>query len=250
MRNVDKAVGVVTGGARGIGAAIAARLVANGYQIAVLDVDDPMAVPPGGTFWRCDVTDAGQVDAACAEIEREMGQIDIMLCNAGIGGGAPVADLDDALFGQIIDVNLGGVFHAARAAARLMIPRGRGSIVTIGSIFGQDPPAASSAYAASKAAVAAFTRSLAREVGPNGIRVNCVSPGNIETEMYAAALQRRAKARGLSLEAMTNLEREPIALGRFGTPEDIASVVSFLVSDDARYVTGQRINVDGGLQMF
>src|SRR3954452_18205550 len=114
MRNVDKAVGVVTGGARGIGAAIAARLAADGYPIAVLDVDDPMALPPGGTFRRCDVTNAGQVDAACAEIEREMGQIDIMVCNAGIGGGAPVADLDDALFGQIIDVNLGGVFHAAR----------------------------------------------------------------------------------------------------------------------------------------
>ena len=241
MSNSETSVAVITGGARGIGAAIASRLTADGYRTAVLDIEEPLSPPVNGSFWRCDVTNSAEVDDACALIEREMGQIDIMVGNAGIGGGALVADLDDDLFARIIGVNLSGVFYAARAAVRLMIPRGYGCIVTIGSIFGQDPPARSSAYAASKAAVAAFTRSLAHEVGPHGIRVNCVSPGNIETEMYAAALQRRARARGLTLEAMSDREREPIALGRFGTPDDIASVVSFLVSDDARYVTGQRL---------
>ena len=216
---------------------------------SVSDVD-PVAASDDDrlTGAACDVSDSAAVDNAVSEVVQQHGHLDVMVCNAGIGGGAPVAELSDELFRRIIDVNLFGVFACCRAAAKAMIPRRSGVIVTIGSVFGQDPPAGSGAYGAAKAGVAALTKSLARELGPHGIRVNCVSPGHIETEMYAAALERRAAANGISLDEATRRERDPIPLGQFGTPDDVAKVVAFLSSDDGAYVTGQRINVDGGLQ--
>ena len=180
-------------------------------------------------------------------IER-YGRLDVMVCNAGIGGGAPVVELDDETFRRILDVNLFGTFVCSRAAARVMVARKSGSIITVGSIFGQDPPGGTSAYGASKAGVAAFTQSLAWEMGPLGVRVNCVSPGHIETDMYASALRRRAALHGITVDEATERERAPIPLGRFGTPDDVAEVVAYLASDAAAYVTGQRINVDGGIQ--
>jgi NAD(P)-dependent dehydrogenase (short-subunit alcohol dehydrogenase family) len=245
----QRRVVIVTGAARGIGRAIAERFHQDGAIVVGLDIE-PVAASDDSrlTGVVCDVSDSAAVDQAVSEVVQQYGRLDVMVCNAGIGGGAPVAELSDELFRRIVDVNLFGVFACCRAAARAMIPRQSGVIVTIGSVFGQDPPAGSAAYGATKAGVAALTKSLARELGPLGIRVNCVSPGHIETEMYATALKRRAAAIGISLEEATNRERDPIPLGQFGTPADVAKVVAFLASDDGAYVTGQRINVDGGLQ--
>jgi NAD(P)-dependent dehydrogenase (short-subunit alcohol dehydrogenase family) len=245
----DPRVVVVTGGARGIGKAIAERFLRDGAQVTVLDVDPaPWATGDRISAATCDVSDFAAVDRAVGDVVSRHGRLDVMVCNAGVGGGAPVAEIDEGLFRRIIEVNLVGVLSCCRAASRVMIPQRSGAIVTIGSIFGQDPPPGSAAYGAAKAGVAALTKSLARELAPHGVRVNCVSPGHIETEMYAAALARRAAAHGISVGEATEREREVIPLGYFGTPGDVAGVVSFLASDDAAYITGQRINVDGGIQ--
>ena len=242
---------IVTGGARGIGLAVARHFAEVGAAVTVADIDPAVANLAGDTGLTgvvCDVSDSTAVDTMVEDVMRPYGRLDVMVCNAGIGGGAPIADLGDELFRRIVDVNLFGVFACCRAAARAMIPQRSGSIVTIGSVFGQDPPSGSAAYGAAKAGVVALTQSLARELGPAGIRVNCVSPGHIETEMYASALRRRAAAKGVTLDEAVEAERAPVPLGRFGGPDDVARVVAFLASDAAAYITGQRINVDGGLQ--
>jgi NAD(P)-dependent dehydrogenase (short-subunit alcohol dehydrogenase family) len=241
---------IVTGGARGIGAAIARRFAGQGAHVVVADIDPAVTELSNESVngVRCDVSDAAAVEAMVASVVKRHGRLDVMVCNAGIGGGAPIVDLDDASFRRIVDVNLFGVFTCCRAAARVMVSQQAGSIITIGSVFGQDAPAGSAAYGAAKAGVVALTQSLARELGPSGVRVNCVSPGHIETEMYATALGRRASARGITLDEAVEAERSPIPLGRFGGPDDVAKVVTFLASAEASYITGQRINVDGGLQ--
>jgi NAD(P)-dependent dehydrogenase (short-subunit alcohol dehydrogenase family) len=244
----SRRVVIVTGGARGIGLAIARAFNDEGAAVTSLDIEPVEGGDSRIEHVRCDVSNSAAVDSTVQDVVDRHGQLDVMVANAGIGGGGPIAELDDDLIRRVIDVNLFGVVACCRAAARVMIPRKRGAIVTIGSIFGQDPPAGSAVYGATKAGVTALTKSLARELGAHGIRVNCVSPGHIETDLYARALQRRAEQRGISLEEAVEREREPIPLGHFGTPEHVAAVVVFLCSEAASYVTGQRINVDGGLQ--
>jgi NAD(P)-dependent dehydrogenase (short-subunit alcohol dehydrogenase family) len=178
----------------------------------------------------------------------EHGRLDVMVANAGIGGGAPIADLSDELYRRIMAVNLDGVFFSCRAAARAMRLEKSGVIVTTGSVFGRDTPAGSGAYGAAKAGVMAMTHALARELAGSGVRVNCVSPGHMGTELYWNALQRRAIASGRGYKEMVAAELAQVPMGRFGTGEDVAGLVAFLASDDAAYLTGQTINIDGGLQ--
>jgi NAD(P)-dependent dehydrogenase (short-subunit alcohol dehydrogenase family) len=246
-------VAIVTGAARGLGLDIAQRLLRDGMAVFMADVDEGVAdaasrLGRGAFAAVCDVRDAGQVDSLVQTIATRLGRLDLFVANAGVGGGGPIAEMSDEAYRQIVGVNLDGAFFSCRAAARAMIPAGVGSIVTIGSIFGRDTPAGAGVYGATKAGVIALTHALARELGPFGIRVNCVSPGNMATEMHWTALRRRSAAVGVPFEHVVEEVRARIPLGRHGTGADVAAVVSFLASDDAAYVTGQTINVDGGYQ--
>jgi sorbitol-6-phosphate 2-dehydrogenase len=247
-------VAIVTGAAQGLGLGIATRLAAEGARVVLADVSESVHTAAGigrgpeVTAQVCDVADSAAVDRLVAETVARHGQLDIMVANAGIGGGGAIVEMTDETFRRILAVNLEGAYYCLRAAARVMIPRQRGSIVNVGSIFGRDTPARAAAYGASKAGVMALTQAAARELGPDGIRVNCISPGNMDTEMHWAALQRRADATGATFEQLQDDVRAGIPLGRHGTAAEIAAAVAFLVSSDAAYITGQTINVDGGFQ--
>jgi NAD(P)-dependent dehydrogenase (short-subunit alcohol dehydrogenase family) len=246
-------VAIVTGAARGLGLDIARRLLEDGMAVSMADIDEVVSDAASRLGSRaiatvCDVRDPGQVDALVQTTATRLGRLDLFVANAGVGGGGPIAEMSDDAYRRIVGVNLDGTFFSCRAAARAMIPAGAGSIVTVGSIFGRDTPARAGVYGATKAGVIALTHALARELGPYGIRVNCVSPGNMATEMHWTALRRRAAAAGLPFEQVVAEVRAGIPLGRHGTGDDVAAVVSFLASDDAAYITGQTINVDGGYQ--
>lgn len=252
-RDLSGQVALVTGAAQGLGFGVARRLAADGARVVLADRSEAVVaaaaeIGAGARGEVCDVADSGAVNALIAAIVAEYGCLDILVANAGIGGGGPLAEMTDEAFRRIVAVNLEGTFYCCRAAARAMIPRGGGVIVTVGSIFGRDTPAGSGAYGATKAGVMALTHALARELGPHGIRVNCVSPGNMATEMHWAALQRRATREERPFEALRDEIRRAIPLGRHGTAEDIGALVSFLASPDAAYISGQTINVDGGFQ--
>jgi NAD(P)-dependent dehydrogenase (short-subunit alcohol dehydrogenase family) len=246
-------VAIVTGAARGLGLGIAARLVEDGMTVVLSDVASDLetvaaSLGANALARRCDVSDASQVDTLVDEAVGRQGRLDLFVANAGIGAGGPIAEMDDETYRRIVAVNLDGVFFSCRAAARVMIAQGSGCIVTVGSIFGRDTPAKSGVYGATKAGVMAMTHALARELGPHGIRVNCISPGNMATEMHWAVLEQRARERGVPVEQVIDEVRATIPLGRHGTGDDVGAVVSFLASDDAAYVSGQTLNVDGGYQ--
>lgn len=244
-------VAIVTGGAKGLGRGAARHLAAGGATVWISDIDplvEQTAIDIGATGRVSDASDSGQVGALFTECLESYGRIDVVVANAGIGGGGPISAMGDDLYRHIIATNLDSVFYTCRAAARTMIDAGSGVILTVGSVFGRDSPARSSAYGASKAGVIAITQSLARELAPHGIRVNCISPGHMGTELYRSALQRRASATDRTFEEMVNIERSMVPLDRFGTEEDMGALVSFLASDAASYITGQTINLDGGLQ--
>ena len=243
---------LVTGGARGLGLGAAERFVQEGARVWLADID-PVVGEVARTIGAeagvvCDVTDSGRVDALIESIVEQTGRLDVVLVNAGIGGGGPLTEMTDDSVRHILATNLESVIYTCRAAARVMKPRKSGVIVTVGSVFGRDTPSGSAVYGAAKAGVVAITQSLARELAPHGIRVNCVSPGHMGTELYWRALQRRATATGRTYDEMVEAERTQIPLDRFGTGEDMGGLVSFLASPDGAYITGQTINLDGGLQ--
>src|SRR5829696_7625474 len=253
QRPAPTRVAIVTGAARGLGLEITRRLLDDGMAVSMADVDEAIsdaAAQLGSQAFAtvCDVRDSGQVDSLVQTTISRLGRLDLFVANAGVGSGGPIAEMSDEAYRQTVGVNLDGAFFSCRAAARAMISARAGSIVTVGSIFGRDTPAGAGVHGATKAGVIALTHALARELGPNGIRVNCVSPGNMATEMHWTALRRRSAAANVPFEHVVEEVRAIIPLGRHGTGADVAAVVSFLASDDAAYVTGQTINVDGGYQ--
>jgi len=227
---------LLTGGSKGIGHGIAARLAEAGHRVAATHRSGE--VPTDVLGVQCDVTDPGQVEAAFAQVESALGNVEVLVANAGITRDTLLMRMSDEDWDQVIATNLTGAFRVARRAARPMI-RGRfGRIVFISSVVGQMGSAGQVNYAASKSGLVGMARSLARELGSRGVTANVVAPGFIETDMTAELG-----------EDLVKKYAEQIPLGRFGSVADIAGTVEFLASDAAGYITGAVIPVDGGLGM-
>jgi 3-oxoacyl-[acyl-carrier protein] reductase len=227
---------LVTGGSRGIGLACARRFAALGDRVAVTYNSSP---PPDGLFGvKCDVTDAAQVDAAFKEIEEKFGPVEILVSNAGITKDTLLLRMSEADFAAVVDANLTAAFRVVKRATQGMLRARKGRIILMSSVVGLLGSAGQANYAASKAGLVGFARSLARELGSRSITVNVVAPGPVETDMTAALGEDRLK------ELTTQ-----VPLARMATADEIAGVVEFLAGPDAGYVTGAVIPVDGGLGM-
>ncbi len=237
-------VAVVTGGSRGIGLGIATELAAAGASVAILarngERASEAAAGLGGTAphlgLACDVSSSDDSAEAIRAVEAQLGAVGLLVNNAGITRDNILLRLREEDWDEVMDVNLKGAFNMTRAVTRGMMKRRSGSIINISSVVGITGNPGQANYAASKAGLIGFTRTVARELASRGIRCNAVAPGYIETDMTAALDDAQAEAL-----------RERIPLGRLGTPEDIAGVVRFLAGPSARYITGQVLSVDGGM---
>jgi 3-oxoacyl-[acyl-carrier protein] reductase len=227
---------LVTGGNRGIGLAIARRLAAAGDAVTVTSRSGDAV--PGLTVAACDVRDAAAVDAAFALAETEHGPVEVVVANAGIARDQLLALMSEDDFGAVLDTNLTGAYRVARRAVRPMIRMRRGRIIFISSVVGLLGSGGQANYAASKAGLIGLARSLARELGTRNITVNVVAPGFVDTDMTAALAADRKAA---ILAA--------VPLGRYAAADEVAAAVAFLASDDAAYITGAVLPVDGGLGM-
>jgi 3-oxoacyl-(acyl-carrier-protein) reductase len=226
----------VTGGSKGIGYCIASKFAQTGHRVAATYRSGE--VPSEVLGVQCDVTDPPQVEAAFAQVESNLGGIEVVVANAGITRDTLLLRMSDEDWDQVIATNLTGAFRVARRAARPMIRARFGRIVFISSVVGQLGSAGQVNYAASKAGLLGMARSLARELGSRGVTANVVAPGFIETDMTAELG-----------EDLVKKYSEQIPLGRFGSADDVAGAVEFLSSEAAGYITGALIPVDGGLGM-
>lgn len=227
---------LVTGGSRGIGLAIARRFASMGDRVAVTYHSSP---PADGLFGvKCDVTSAESVEAAFAAVEAEFGPVEVLVSNAGITNDGLLLRMSEADFTSVIDANLTAAYRVTKRAAQGMLRARKGRIVLVSSVVGLLGSAGQTNYAASKAGLVGFARSVARELGSRSITCNVVAPGPVETDMTAALDEKR-------LAAIT----DAVPLGRMATPDEIAGVVAFLASADAAYITGAVIPVDGGMGM-
>lgn len=227
---------LVTGGNRGIGRAIAQAFSASGDDVVVTYRSGE---PPDGLFGvRCDVTDAEAVDQAFTEVEQKFGRVDVLVANAGITRDQLLLRMSDEDFTSVLDTNLTGAYRVTKRAVRGMLRSRHGRIVLISSVVGLLGSPGQTNYAASKAGLVGFARSLVRELGPRGITVNVVAPGYVETALTDV----------LTPERQEQIKQQ-VPLGRTATTDEIAGVVRWLASDEAAYVTGAVIPVDGGLGM-
>jgi len=250
-------VALVTGAGQGIGKAAAMALAAAGAHVVVADIDQQKAEATADAILarqkkalavQADVGDLAEIDRMVRQALDRFGQIDVLLNNAGVTRRADIMDLTEADWDRIHRVNAKGVFFCLQRVAREMIPRRSGRIINIASIAGKGYEGASNAaYAASKGAVIALTKTAAQQLGRHNINVNSVCPGVTRTALSEANLLVRAQEAGVSVEEMDRRRAEVIPLKRANDPEDIAAMVVFLASPGARNITGQSFNIDGGL---
>jgi NAD(P)-dependent dehydrogenase (short-subunit alcohol dehydrogenase family) len=249
---LDGTTAVVTGAATGIGAAIARHLTDAGARVYGADLswaDETSSDAPSWLVARgLDVTDREAVHAFAQAIVAEAGAIDVLVNNAGtMRARESFFDYDEEDWQSVLAVNTQGLFYCLQAAADAMRSRGRGAIVNVASIAGRNGRTLSPPYAASKASVINITRSAALTLASSGIRVNAVAPGIINTDFNRRLGEQFGPREGLSPEQFVARRAEAVPIGRIGTPDDVASVVCFLASPHAAYITGQTVNVDGGI---
>jgi NAD(P)-dependent dehydrogenase (short-subunit alcohol dehydrogenase family) len=273
MYDLKGKVAIVTGAGRklGIGRGIALRLAREGADVAVADIcrefeefpgyglgmwaglketaDEISALGVRGLPVRVDVTDAAQVDEMVRQTVEALGRLDVIVNNAGgAPGPAPVIAMEEAAWNKTMAINATGAFLCSRAAARQMLAQGQGGkIINIASIAGKKGAPFLAAYCAAKAAIIGLTRVMAMELGAANVQVNAVCPGEVDTDLTRWGWQLEAGMRGTSYEEVIKATTSQIAAGRLETPQDVADLVAFLASRQSDYITGQAINVDGGI---
>ncbi len=247
MNRLSGRVAIITGGANGIGKAAALKFAAEGAKVVIWDVQDEqgkathtelLAISPGHQYSRVDTTKLSLVLEAAAAVQQNYGRIDILVNNAGITRDATLAKMTEEQWQQVLDVNLTGVFNCAKAITPYMVEQGQGRIINTSSVVGLYGNFGQTNYVATKAGVIGMTKTWAREFGKKGILVNAVAPGFIATEMVAAMP-----------EKIIGMMKAKTPLNRLGTPEDIANIYCFLASDEASYISGTCISVDGALSL-
>lgn len=256
MRRFDGQVTVITGAATGIGAATAGRFAQEGARVACLDIEDEAnlatvesIVATGGeaAAHHCDVRSLDSQQAAFEAVMAAWGRVDVLVANAGIYVGGALAEISLERWADISAVNLTGVLISNRLAAPIMIAQGSGAIVNISSMAAKTSWPYTAEYSATKTGVIGLTRSAAMELGPHGVTVNAVCPGNTETAMVRVVAAEIGAAMGMTGPQWLAMRAADTALKRLAQPCEIAGVIAFLASEDARYLTGQSIEVDGGL---
>ena len=242
---MKKKIALVTGASGGIGAACARELAQKGYTVLLhanrsLEKAETYAAQLREQGYdaqalRCDLASSAETAAMCKEILSLYHRVDALILNAGVSYTGLLCDMTDEEWHSVMDVNVSGMFYLCRALVPGMVSRQEGSIVTVSSMWGRVGASCEVAYSASKAAIIGFTKALAKELGPSSVRVNCVAPGVIDTAMMDE-----------HSEETKAILAEETPLGRLGTPEDVAKACAFLLSDDAAFITGQVLGVDGG----
>lgn len=242
---LENKIAFVTGAGQGIGAAIARRLADDGATVIVTDLNADTAAATAAELGndsiglQVDVTDRDSVNAAVDATLDKFGRIDVLVNNAGWDKGEPFVDSEPATWDRIVGINLYGVLNTCKKVAPLMIERGSGKIVNLGSDAGRVGSSGEAVYAAAKGGVIAFTKSLARETARNAVNVNCVCPGPTDTALFAS----------MGGEKLREALKKAIPMRRLGQPDDLANAVAFLASDDSAFITGQTVSVSGGLTM-
>ena len=256
MRRFEEQVVIVTGAATGIGRAAALRFAEEGASVACLDVNDEeneaTAVScrrhgADAQAFRCDVTSKTEQNSAVDQALAQWGRVDVLVASAGIYTGGPLPGVPLERWRRLLEVNLTGVFLSNQAVAPIMKEQRSGSIINISSMAGKTSFPESAEYSASKSGVIGLTRSVAMELGPYGVTANALCPGNTLTDMVRQVAAKVGRNMGMTAEEWLEMRAGDTALNRLAEPWEIAGVIAFLASDDARYITGQSIEVDGGV---